>query len=115
MSEQHSTHVELSSTSGQGGAGKWPGICGGSLISNISTNSKLRIFLTTFSSWKVSQLNGPLPAREGESGLGDLCEVAASASRCRPAVWSPSGLKRRKCMWWSCACNEQGRVSVLCM
>ena len=53
----------MSSIGGRGGAGKRPGIWGESsttIISDISTNSKSKMHLTTFNGNEAAGLNGSL-------------------------------------------------------
>ena len=89
-SENRSIHCDISCTGGRAGAGGRPGACGGSSfteISDISTNSSSRIFLTTFCGRDAAGLNGPLASRElvlELEGSGGEAADAAAASMSSP-------------------------------
>ena len=91
-SENRFTQWEISVIGRRAGNGAWPGTADGesSVVSSaISTNSKSRIFLTTFGGSDAAGLKGPGCPTEGGAvaavGVGP-CGVAdaAAASRSRP-------------------------------
>ena len=58
-----------------GGSGGWPGPVGGGLsndMSDISTNSRSRIFLAVVGGNRDTGLNGPLACRSGDGGTSGV-------------------------------------------
>ena len=67
ISEKCSIHCDISRTGGQAGASRRPGACTDSLlleISDISVNSKSKIFFTTLGGRVVVGLKGPAVSSE---------------------------------------------------
>ena len=98
--ENFSTQWEMSVIGGRAGGGARPGTWGGASLvvsSDISTNSKSRIFLTTLGGRDAAGLYGPwAPMGSGTIGGGRvllLAVAAAAASRLSPEDSADPGLK----------------------